>query len=207
MNLKKELLKTLKNIVGIYFDKVYAPNELHISQKEVGGKVELVSADGTLAPAPDGAYVMEDGFSFEVKDGQIASIVDGNDAAPTDQVKAASQPADDTGIDTEDAGVDKEDDQTDKEDDADDKALLQKITELEAKIDALTQAIADINAKPVAASKDEVNAFAKQFEELNANIKTLAKVPVEFSKTTTSNIVKDNKEQKLIELARMLAKK
>lgn len=75
MNIKNELVKSLKNLVSAYFGQVYTDSQIKVSDKVVGGSVEMIAADGTLSPAPDGDYAMESGFSFTVKDGKIVSIV------------------------------------------------------------------------------------------------------------------------------------
>jgi polyhydroxyalkanoate synthesis regulator phasin len=197
-NIKNDILSTLKNIMGFYseekFAKVYSDAEIKISQREVGGKVEMIGSDGSLSDAADGDFEMQDGFKFTVKDGLIASI-EGQDApvdeAPKEDVPVqAEAPAQDAPADAPTNEVDD---------------LKQRVADLEAMVAELIQKVE--GAAQMAATKDDVAAFTKEVADLNHNIKELAKVPVEFSKTTTNNTVKESREDKLIELARILSKK
>ena len=201
-NIKSEIVKTLKNLLGFYSEetlaKVYSEAEIKISQREVGGKVELVDAEGNLSDAPDGDYEMEDGFKFTVKGG-IIDAIDGQEApeeapkeeAPVEQAEDA--PSEDTPEAVIPDCVEE---------------LKAKVSELEGIVQVLVQAMEELKGSTeVAATKEDVSQFSKQVSELNATIKQLAKVPVEFSKTSTNNTVKDSKEEKLLEVAKMLGRK
>lgn len=60
--------------------------EVQISDRSVGGKVELIGTDGTLSPIPDGTYVLSDDFKFTVAGGFITAIGD------VEVVAAATEP-------------------------------------------------------------------------------------------------------------------
>ena len=191
-NVKSEIMNTLKKILGFYEEKkvedfkVYSDSEIKISDKAVGGKVELVDADGNLSDAPDGDYEMDNGFKFTVKGGVIASI-EGEEKPKED----APVEADATDTPVEDAPAEDS-----------------KYAELEARVTALEQAVADMNSSvQAAATKEDLGAFTKEVETLNSNIQLLAKVPVEFSQTTKNNTVKESKEDKLLALAKMIGSK
>jgi hypothetical protein len=184
MNIKKEMVKTFKNLLGVYFGKVYTADEIKISDKVVGGKVEQVQADGSLTPIPDGDYVMEDGFSFTTKDGVITSIV-GEDAPVEDttDVKAGDTP-------TEEAAP-ANSDTTD---------LEQRLTALE---DQVKQILDSMNMEKQS-SAQAIEAFTKEVKSLNDNIQELAKVPVEFSKINKNKVVEESREEKLFNVAKLI---
>ncbi len=200
MNIKSELIKTFKNLMGVYFGKVYSSSELNISDKSVGGKVELIQADGTLAPAPDGDYVMDNGFSFTVKDGLISSIV-GEQPVQAEEtpVEAAAPTSGDTVTPTEDPA-----------EEADPADPAKDIKELEDRVTVLEQQMAECMAmcqdmsKQKMESEKSIEAFTKEVKQLNDNIQILAKVPVEFSKTNKSVVVEETKEDQLFSIAKMI---
>jgi hypothetical protein len=64
-------------------------DEVMISDRAVGGKVELVGTDGTLSPIPDGTYLLSDDFRFTVKDGFITEI--GDAATPATETPVAEE--------------------------------------------------------------------------------------------------------------------
>lgn len=51
-----------------------ASSDYKIEAREVGSKVEVIDPQGNLVNAQDGAYELEDGFKFMVKDGLISEI-------------------------------------------------------------------------------------------------------------------------------------
>lgn len=200
----KEALQKFKEALfgkGHQEFKVWSDTELKISQPEVGGKVEIIDgATGELTPAEDGDYEMDNGFKFTVKDGQIASI-EGQDKpeekkdeeAPVDAAEEAETP-------TEEAPTEEQPDEVAE--------LKAKVADLEALVAGLAQAMEELKGSTAgAASKEDVDAFSKEVANLTETIQKLAKVPVEFSKTSTNNTVKESKEDKLFELARVLGKK
>lgn len=72
---KNDILKFNKVVQKLKFmdAKVLSDNEVKISEKAVGGKVELVDAEGNLVAIEDGTYEV-DGFRFVVTDGTITEI-------------------------------------------------------------------------------------------------------------------------------------
>lgn len=51
-------------------------DSVNISERVVGGKVEVIAADGTLSPLPNGSYELSDGFKFVVVDGFITELIE-----------------------------------------------------------------------------------------------------------------------------------
>ena len=200
MNIKKELIKTFKALMGLpsYFGKVYSDGELKISDKAVGGKVETIQADGSLAPAEDGDYVMDNGFSFTVKDGVITAIV--GEEAPVEAAAPASEAGEDP---AEEATESPADEATEDQADAAIAEMQKKIDDLSARLDALEKANTQMAAEKIE-SAAAIESFTKTVKELNDNITTLAKVPVEFAKTNKSAVVEESKEEKLLGIARLL---
>jgi len=200
--IKDELKKTLKLLLA---DQ---SQQLQISDLSVGGKVEIINADGSLSPAPDGEYQVDDN-SIVVKDGQIVSVngqTDGNtnpdgDSNPvqeemknptpeTPAEEAAETPADDA----------KEENDT-----------TNKLESMQAEIDALKAIVkswqdAQTEKDAKDASEQKMSAdVVNELNTLNQTIKTLIGIPAEFSKTSKSNIVADSKDEKLKEYARIIA--
>src|SRR5690348_2950449 len=70
---KDEIKKTLNMVNEDSFEENQPAPELQISELVVGGKVEVINSDGSLSPAPDGTYKVDDN-EIEVKDGLIESI-------------------------------------------------------------------------------------------------------------------------------------
>ncbi len=209
MNIKKEIVRTLQSLVGIYFGKTYSKDELNISDKSVGGKVEIVTADGTLAPAEDGDYAMEDGFAFTVKDGMIESIV-GQDAPAEEEAPAEEdKPVEEAAEIPAEAPVEEapaEEVEAPAEEVAEDTAvadLQTAVADLTAKVDACMKALESMNMEKQN-NTEAIEKFTKEVAELNNNIQTLAKVPVNFSKTNTSKFVEESKEEKLLSIAQMI---
>jgi len=209
------LKKLLGNLIG-YFSKTYTEGELQISSKEVGGKVEMIQADGSLAPAPDGEYPMEDGNTYVVAAGIITEIKPAEapaDAQPQDQpVKAESE--EDLSAPAEDAPAEAPVDQPADQPSPDAKVaeLESKVAELEAKVEEMASAmesmISEMMAKEVESVKSEtlsaIQQFNKVVEEMNNNIKTLAKTPVQFSQTNSKPSVQDEKHEKMKNLLNIL---
>lgn len=202
MNIKKEMIKTFKNLLGLYFEKVYTDSEMKISDKSVGSKVEMIGADGSLSDAPDGDYVMDNGFSFTVKDGMIESIV-GEEApveAKEEDVPAEDEevPADEEEVKAEDVPVEEEVPAEDAPDEMD-----ARVKALEDKVAELLDMIAGMVEQKMEADK-AVEAFTAEVKSLNENIQLLAKVPVEFSKTNTKKVVEESKEEQLFNVAKLI---
>lgn len=216
MNIKQQIITGLNNLLSV-FAKTYSDGQVKVSQKEVGGKVEMIEADGTLSPAPDGDYQMEDGSTLVVVGGVITEI------------KSEEKPAE---IETETKSEDKEEEMVEEvieeevpvEEVIEEEApveeskvaeLESKVAELEAKVDEMAKAmelmISEMMSKEVEKVKEEtsmaIQEFNKQMLEINQNIKTLAKVPVQFSKTDNRPSVQDDKQEKMIALVNILNKK
>jgi outer membrane murein-binding lipoprotein Lpp len=204
MSVKKQLIESFKNLLGLYFEKVFTYDQIKISDKAVGGKVEMIQADGSLGPVEDGDYVMDDGFSFTIKDGQIASIV-GEDAPEVVDV-----------VEEVEAGEEKKEDEEEKmeepvveepvqsEEDNKVAELEAKVAELESKIDSILNSMEMMKSEKDEA-KEAIQEFNKQVAQLNDNIKTLAKVPVEFSKTNKTPLAEESKMEKINDLATIFA--
>ena len=261
--LKKELLKALKTL-KLEGDKVYDPSELNISARELGGKVELIQGDDTLATAPDGDYTLSDGFKFTVKDGLIASIIDKSteetfadesELAVGDEVTMSEDSADFlpwfkgvnfyvysvdasygvslatksgryiTGAKSESLTktgnkIEFPKDELHFEENPAPEAnstdeLKSAIEELKTTTEQLKQEIEAIKATieelkgnvEVSATKEEVQQFSKDVQKLNSTIVKLSKLPVEPSKTTKSNIVKETIADKKMEAISFLKSK
>ena len=193
MNIKKELISTFKNLLGVYFGKVYSDSELKISDKSVGGKVEQINSDGSLTPVEDGDFVMQDGFSFTVKGGVIESIV-GQEKVVEQAVEDDTKPEVETPA--EEATETPEQEAEDE-------------TKVDERLTAVEQAVAEIKAMLDSMKMEKmesakaIETFTATVKELNTNIQTLAKVPVEFSKTNKTASVEESKEEKLFAVARM----
>lgn len=181
--IKKEFAKTLNYLLGNEkFEgetKIYQPDEISISERVIGGKVELVNTDGTLSPMPDGNAELADGFKFTVKDGLIESI-EGEAPVEENPEEMAEQAPVETP--TNDSSAIEE---------------MKKVTEeLRAEIDIMKAALDELKASMSdTANKDEVANFNKQIADLNDTIKKVASIPAEFSKTTKSNIAKDANDE------------
>jgi uncharacterized coiled-coil protein SlyX len=204
MSLKIELAKTFKNLLSQYFGQVYTEAQIKVSDKVVGGVVEMISADGTLSPATDGDYVMDNGFSFTVKDGVILSIV-GEEPVIEDMTNHTDPTmTGETKMDiTEDVKTvesslfDLYNQVMGQED---------KIKYLEEKVASMEDMLQTMHSTSMESEKT-IATFNKVVDELNKNIKTLASVPVEFSKV--DNTIKNNeeKQEKLNFLVNLIGKK
>lgn len=211
-SIKQEIINGLKNLLG-HFSKTYTEGELQISSKEVGGKVEMVQPDGSLAPVEDGEYPMEDGMTILVKDGQIAEIKSPDQPEDT-QIESVQESEEDLSAPAEDAPADAPVDQPADQPSPDAKVaeLESKVAELEAKVEEMASAmesmISEMMAKEVESVKSETLSAIQQFNatvtEMNNNIKTLAKTPVQFSQTNSKPSVQDEKHEKMKNLLNIL---
>lgn len=77
--ISKNLLKFERLVKKLKFEKedviVLDENKVKISDKIIGGTVEVINDDETLSPATDGYYQVGD-FKFIVKDGVISEIIE-----------------------------------------------------------------------------------------------------------------------------------
>jgi hypothetical protein len=183
---KKEVAEAIKNLTAALAEEVsakeYAETEVKISEKAVGGKVELIDGDGNLAPVPDGDMkVSGDDNVYTVKDGQISAI---NGEVPSEEAPKEEPP------------VEAAEDAPAEEAPADETKPNEEIDALKADVEALKAAIAEMqNMIASFASKDEVASFNSQLENLNQTLKAVAKMPVEFSKTNNNTVVKESDKQ------------
>ena len=204
MNIKQELVKSLKNLVSAYFGTVYTDSQIKVSDKVVGGVVEMIGADGTLTPAPDGDYAMESGFSFTVKDGVIVAILGEEPVvedmtAPTEPIMTGETPTDMADVapaaPVEPTPMEKQV-----------AYMEEKLRSLEEKIAAIEEAIKGMTSASMESEKT-ISTFNKIVDELNTNIKTLANIPVQFSKVDSSVKNSEEKQEKLNNLVNILNKK
>lgn len=194
--LKKEWNKTAKYL-GLKFAedaKVFTNDELKISDRVIGAKVELINEDGTLAPAPDADYEMEDGFKFTVKDSLIESI-EGEEKA---EEKPVEEPAEEVKMEEEvPVEVIEEDDK-----------VMEMLKEVIAKVDTLSQ---DVEALKNNNKVEEVaEQFSKDLGEVKQVIIQLSKLPAQESKTSKSNpvaIQREKNQNQMSALAKAFAKK
>lgn len=195
--IKHELVKFLSVLKNENFDGVteLSQDSVKISEQKIGGKVEIIGQDGKLSNAPDGEYKLGD-FQFTVKAGLIESIA--GDApkevpAKMDNKPAPNEPAEPT-----------EAPEAPEQADLD---ALAAIADLKAETDSIKQDIESIKAMLAEfANKSDVSQFKNEVVKLNKTIEKLAKLPAEFSKTTTSNIVKDKQEDKMNEFLKIFNK-
>jgi len=210
MSIKKELVKSFKNLLSAYFAKVYSATELVVTDKTVGSDVQLVDSTGVSAPAPDGDYVMEDGFSFTVKDGKIESIIgEEQPVEVVEPVDAAIEvvPAEEPVVEVPIEEV-PEVEEVPEEDITDAKMmeLEMKVTELETKFSELSAKVDELSAQKMEAEQAVEN-FNKVVNELNTNMKTLANIPVQFSKVSNDVKQVETNNENINNLINILGKK
>lgn len=158
--------------------------ELKVSEVAVGGKVEMVDGEGNLIPASDGVYEYG-GHSLEVRDGVIVSV-DGDKPAEEAPGQNSAQ-------------------EVKEEMSEEASALPSEIESLKAETAELRKMIDEMkNAVAEFATQKDVNHFSAHVLELTDLIKKLANVPAEFSKTSTNNVVKDSKDEKLTDVTRII---
>lgn len=189
--IKKELVKFLSILKSENFDVTeLSEDAVKVSERKVGGKVELIGTDGNLSDAPDGDYKVGD-FSFTVKAGVIDSI-EGEDN-PAEEDKPAEEKLADEPV-AEDAPVE-------------DNSVKEAITALQTETASIKQDIESIKAMLAEfAGKSDVEDFKSEVVKLNQTIEKLAKIPAEFSKTNNSNIVKDKQEDKINQFLKVFNK-
>lgn len=200
------LERLAKAVFGAFAEgKKWTESELQISQREVGGKVELIDGEGKLQPAPDGEYEMADSFKFTVKDGQISAIEgEKEEEKPEDKPEGEQQPDEQAEETPADAPKDEAQPEPNKE-----------VEELKAFVGELAKVVADLQAQiaemkqsqeqaPVAASKEEVEEMNKQLTNLFSALK---KISFESSKTNGNPLLKDDRDAKYQHLQKILSKK
>jgi hypothetical protein len=183
--LKEELKKTLGLLVTPTSEEFNNQPEIKVSDMAVGAKVEFVNSDGTLSPALDGEYTIDKDV-IEVKDGLIVSINGETETTPVDTKPKDENMADTSVTDAMQVQID---------------ALKAETESLKSVIEEIKQSIVDDATKDQTMSAD----FGNQLSVLNETIKTLLKMPSEFSKTSNDNVVKDSKEEKMKEYIKILS--
>lgn len=205
MNIKSELVKTFKNLLSTYFEKVWSTDELKISSLTVGGKVEIIGSDDTLTVAPDGDYVMNDGTAFSVKDGLIVSIVGQEVAQSSDEKKDEEETKDETEEKMEEHQTEVTEEPKDE--------MAMKVEELTNRLNSMEEKLAEVYGMLEAMkememkSQDAILGFNKVVEDLNNNIKTLAEIPAQFSNVDKTAQYAEDKQTKMLDLATILTKK
>lgn len=182
--LSKELdeKEVIKEEVKAESQKV-SSSDYKIESREVGAKVEIIDADGTLVSAPDGEYEFEDGFKFIVKDGVIESI-EGEVEAPEVEVEAKEK-------------VDEKEEEKMEEPD------------YQGQIDSLKKEIEDLKSMimGVPSKEDMSKEFGLIKEEFKSIFEKFSKVPAQESKVNKSNILKDEQKKKFEEFLTIISKK
>jgi hypothetical protein len=186
-NIIAEVQKTMAVLAGFSSE----PSDLKVSDMVIGGKVEMVNSDGSLSPAQDGEYTIDNDV-IVVKDGLIVSINGETETNPRDEAPKQEENL------AEDAPVDEPVKQDDLK--AEVEALKAETENIKAMVEELKAALASKNEAEQKMSAD----FAAEIAALNETLKIVATTPAEFSKTSTNNVVKDSKEDKMKEYARIL---
>lgn len=201
--IKNELSKVLMNLSenkptesNNELGKVWSSNDLDVSSREVGGKVEVINVEGQKEAAPDGDYKMEDGFEFTVKDGLIVSIV-------------GEQPKEEMAPDAEVEQPEVEVEQPEEEmpESPEMEGVKSAIAGLDERVKAIEDALQVITENMGnKASKEEADNFSKQLSELNETLKKIAKIPTQMSKVNNADVVKDEYEKRLADLSTLFKK-
>ena len=151
-------------------------NLIRIEKYEVGGKVNLISTDGSLVELPDGEYTLEDGRAFNVTGGTIATIT--ADAKAPDATEEVIQP-----IANAEATENVSDEPAATEEEPVKPEMGGRMDELEARVAELEQALTDAMnmmtemASQTSSFKDVKKKLEKQKEELNARVAELESTP------------------------------
>jgi capsule polysaccharide export protein KpsE/RkpR len=158
--------------------------EFNISSREVNAEVTLEGS-----PLKDGTYTLTDGFKFTVKDGKIDSIEDEvekvEEVSPVDEALA-----EDT--------VEEVTEEAPKNEEID--ALKAEIETLKTELQSIKEAILGLS------TKEDVSNFSSEVKTLSDNIKLLASIPLEHSKTSQSFKQENNKADSMRRLAAVLKK-
>jgi chromosome segregation ATPase len=178
-NERIEALKLFfKQLLGT---ETFKSAELKISEKQVGGTVEVINEDGTLSPVEDGEYKDADGTPFKVEAGVIIEWNGEKEAE-----KAEEKPAEEAMEETKEE-VPAEPSEVE--------ALKAELDALKSETESLKAIVEELKGS-IAAEQAMNEQFSKGIADLNATLKVIAELPAEFSKTNSSNTVKDaNKER------------
>jgi hypothetical protein len=193
LNLASELNTSLAKAQAFESVKTVEGDEINISGREVGHDVTTGSDS---LPIADGTHTLEDGFKFTTKDGKIDSIVEYIQKIEDEVV--AEELAEDATVEVQLDPAPTEDKSQEVED------LKAKIAELEAKLAELTSQFSTMESF---ATKEDFNSLHDVFTALNENVKVLAKIPVEQSKTSQSFKSESQKSKDYAALASALSGK
>lgn len=202
--IKNELSKVLMNLSenkptesNNELGKVWSSNDLDVSSREVGGKVEVVNVEGQKEAAPDGDYKMEDGFEFTVKDGLIVSIV-GEQPMEEEMAPIAE---------VEQPEVEVEQPEIEMPESPEMEGVKSAIAGLDERVKAIEDALQVITENMGnKASKEDADNFSKQLSELNETLKKIAKIPTQMSKVNNADVVKNDYEKRLADLSTLFRK-
>ena len=102
---KLESIATKLGLTEVKFEDVKdnQGNIIRIEDFVVGGKAQLISTDGTLIDLTDGEYTLEDGRTFTIQNGVIASIANDVKADPTTPAEKVQPVAQDAAAPVADA--------------------------------------------------------------------------------------------------------
>jgi len=184
-NLITEIQKTISMLSGFSSE-----SELKVSDMVIGGKVEKVNSDGSLAPVEDGEYTIEKDL-LVVKDGLIVSINGETEMKPKDEAPKEEEKLEDVPV---------EDPAPENDWKTEVEALKAETESLKVTIEEIKKVMAENTVEEQKMSAD----FTAEIAKLNETLKVVATTPAEFSKTSTNNVVKDSKEDKMKEYARIL---
>lgn len=187
IDLKNALEKMKVALFGKQNYEAFSASQLQISELVVGGKVEIVGADGTLSDATDGEYKLDDSTVITVKDGLIDTIVEPakEDETPADEdVKAEDEaPQEDTPADTPAESVDD---------------VQKEVESVKDEVEALKVEIKEL--------KNDISEFSKVIVKMSSHIQVLAKIPAETSKTSKDAFARNSEEAKINNLKRLFGK-
>lgn len=218
MNIKEEFLKAYQNFVGATAKadelenkndgKIYDKSNLKISDKVVGSKVELINDDKSLSDAPDGDYTLSNGDVLTIKDSLIEAINGQVDPVSEDEKKEelGEEIVEDDTKETPEDEVKETPEEEVEEEETNDQVIANlesTVQALSEKLDGLVDAVAALSATNMNDNKVALSAFSAEINELKAHVKFMAKIPLEGSKTSKSNIVKDDREKQMLELGRL----
>jgi hypothetical protein len=175
---KKAIIELSQELADTVDYKKVNSSDYKITSREVGQKVEITDTDNKLVNAPDGAYELEDGFKFTVKDGLIESI-EGQDAKVEEQGEETST------------------EETATQDDTTSTDPAKEIEDLKTQIADLQTQIDEIKAMCQGAATEEgmKSEMAEIKNEFKSVFEKFTKIPAEESKVSNSNLAKDIKRK------------
>lgn len=211
-SIKREFLKALQLFqeVDKTTPKIYNDGDIKLSDKVVGGKVELVDANGELMTAPDADYKMEDGTEFTVVDGLITKIsgIEDKKEDATDATDSSTKMEDvtedvtdeDMAVDTVDASSDTDstDDATDAPVETVDEDLSQRIASLEEIVKKLQESLSGQFKDEI---KEEVSkSFTAELDSLKSDLNSVSDTVKKFGSIPNVSVTNQNSYSKSEEL-------